>query len=297
MPLAPRWRADPAVAAPPSPRWRGPLLGAGLGLCLGLAIGLSFAVGAWYAGPERTVQAPPPAEGAPAQPAASVAAPTGAEAPFSSAQAPMGPAAPPVVGDLPEPPPSARPVPAVGADLPSAASADPAPVRPEPTPAVTAKVEPPRAPASAATSEGPAIAPPALPGGAGRAIAATPAEAPMPERDVPLAAADRLPPPEPSPAVPAEEIRRSIYLHAPTALPDGAVAEIAAVLGGSGFSVNAPIRVGFDVGSDHVRYYHAGDADAARAVARTLDATARDFTGYRPAPAPGTIEVWLATSR
>ena len=311
IPLVPRWRADAApspadpariaTATPPKPRWRGPILGGGLGLCLGLAIGLGFAVGAWYANSDLTDPARPAPGGTEVETVAiatppPTASPADPQAPLSSAEAPTGPATPAVVEDLPQPGPSARSVPGVGSAPPAAGDPDVAPARPEPAPAVAAAVEPPQPPTSVAVGEGPAVAPLALPGGRGSSIVAVPPEAPTSERDVPVAAADPLPAQEPRPA-PSDGVRRTVYIHAPTALPDGAVAEIAAALGAAGFAVSTPIRVGFDVGADHVRFYHAEDAEAARGLARTLDGTARDFTGYRPAPAAGTIEVWLATDR
>lgn len=89
----------------------------------------------------------------------------------------------------------------------------------------------------------------------------------------------------------------TIYLHAPQGITGGALGAAEAALERTGLVVRGPIRVGFDVGADHVRFYHRADAGAARAVAQTLSAAARDFTSYRPSPAPGTIEVWLAAGR
>ena len=43
-----------------------------------------------------------------------------------------------------------------------------------------------------------------------------------------------------------------------------------------------------------VRFFHPEDAPEAARIAAAVDATARDFSAYRPAPAPGTLDVWLA---
>ena len=103
------------------------------------------------------------------------------------------------------------------------------------------------------------------------------------------------PGPEAEPA-PAAAGARAIYLHAPSELSEGALSEVAEALGRAGFTARGPIPVGFDVGTDHVRFYHEADREVAQAVARAIGGRARDFTDYRPSPAAGTIEIWLAST-
>ena len=108
------------------------------------------------------------------------------------------------------------------------------------------------------------------------------------------------PPPAPAPVEPgsvADASRYRVHLHAPASLGPGVFEVASSVLGDSGFAVTDPIPVGFDVGSDHVRYFYERDAAAARQVARSLGGVARDFSTYRPRPSPGTIEVWLTAER
>ncbi|WP_138464497.1 hypothetical protein [Poseidonocella sp. HB161398] len=56
-------------------------------------------------------------------------------------------------------------------------------------------------------------------------------------------------------------------------------------------------KVGFPVRSPSVRYFRAGDREKAAAACRLSFGTCRDeladFTGYRPLPRAGTVEVWL----
>ena len=52
------------------------------------------------------------------------------------------------------------------------------------------------------------------------------------------------------------------------------------------------------VAADQVRYFHAGDAPLARAVAERLgtvfdEVAVRDFGHYRPRPPAGLVEVWI----
>jgi len=70
---------------------------------------------------------------------------------------------------------------------------------------------------------------------------------------------------------------------------------------GVGEITRAPAR--FNVSRTNVRYYRPEYGDVARGVGQVLDrnlagapVATRDFTDFRPLPAPGTIEVWLAGS-
>lgn len=86
----------------------------------------------------------------------------------------------------------------------------------------------------------------------------------------------------------------SIQVHAPSNLPDDKLNAFTTALRETGFSVKDPKRVGFSISKNNIRYFHAGDAEAAQILAEAVDGTARDFTSFSPSPPVGTIEVWLA---
>ncbi len=100
-------------------------------------------------------------------------------------------------------------------------------------------------------------------------------------------------PPPVEPVVPDPGAYR-LRVSAPATAPAAEVEAIGATLAGAGFPGVQPQRVGFTVSRTHLRYYNAEDAAVAQAIAARLDAEARDFTGFRPKPAVGTIEVWIA---
>lgn len=91
---------------------------------------------------------------------------------------------------------------------------------------------------------------------------------------------------------PDSDIR--VHVHAPPSVGADALRDIAARLRTSGYAVNDPAGVGFVITQSHVRYYHPQDAAAAERIAGQIEGPARDFTGFRPQPAVGTLEVWLA---
>ena len=79
-------------------------------------------------------------------------------------------------------------------------------------------------------------------------------------------------------------------------MADADVEDVVAALTETGFTVSDPARVTFRISSNHVRFYHAADAEAAAALAAEIGGPARDFTTFSPAPPEGLIEVWLAGS-
>lgn len=85
-----------------------------------------------------------------------------------------------------------------------------------------------------------------------------------------------------------------VYVNAPPSVGADALRDITARLRTTGYAVNDPAGVGFVISQSHVRYYHAQDAVAAERLAGQIDGPARDFTGFRPQPAVGTLEVWIA---
>jgi hypothetical protein len=178
------------------------------------------------------------------------------------------------------------------------APAPPAVAEAGPPAAATAAAAPPPAPPPAGPPDAPAAGDPAV------AVAAPPpvAEPAAPEAiDVAAAAPDAAPPaPEPAgAAMPAWAAGTRVFLHHP---PDArAEAEAAAeALRTAGVAEVALVAAPLSVARTNVRFYHAGDAAAARGVATllaTADAAppeARDFTHFSPPPEPGMVEVWLA---
>jgi hypothetical protein len=100
-------------------------------------------------------------------------------------------------------------------------------------------------------------------------------------------------------AVPFADRNLRLIVHAPTSIPGADVDAALTVLAGAVAPPEGPIQVNYAISGSNVRYYHADDADVAIAAASSLSnrlgpVEARDFTGYRPSPAPGTIEVWLS---
>ncbi len=87
-------------------------------------------------------------------------------------------------------------------------------------------------------------------------------------------------------------IRLSVF--APSALEADPVAALVASVeaGANTDSVLSPVD--FKVSATHVRYYREEDLPAAKQVAALAGGTVRDFTGYAPQPAKGTVELWLA---
>jgi hypothetical protein len=102
-------------------------------------------------------------------------------------------------------------------------------------------------------------------------------------------------------ALPAQEVTASIDVHLHHRGADAAVAaradEIAATLRGLGATVelfDAGDRV---VNADRLRFFFPSDAAAADVLVEALPATIlQDFTHYTPTPAPGTLELWLAST-
>ena len=188
------------------------------------------------------------------------------------------------------------PVAAIGAiasdkPAPPGRVADRAPPEPGPNRAPVAPVAAPTPTAAAAPTELGELTPlPPMADLRARIVARPPSAAARIDADPVDVAA--LPPPPPA----APDLSRyTVYLHAPTGSGEGSLREATASLDAAGYAVAEPIPVSFGVDTDHVRFYRRKDAEAARAIAEVLGGEARDFTSYRPRPAPGTIEVWLAS--
>jgi hypothetical protein len=91
-----------------------------------------------------------------------------------------------------------------------------------------------------------------------------------------------------------------IFILYPEGDPAAAEADaLYAALSGSGELPLVVLRdVGFTIASPRIRYFHAADAAAARALVDFLDApdgewALQDFSHIRPLPAPGTVEIYV----
>ena len=100
----------------------------------------------------------------------------------------------------------------------------------------------------------------------------------------------------PAPATPKPFSFPDVLVHvlAPSSMSDDRLNGIANTLKDAGFLIKDPARVRFTIRQSNVRYYSAEDAEAARALAKIVGGTARDFTSFSPSPPTGTIEVWFA---
>jgi hypothetical protein len=105
--------------------------------------------------------------------------------------------------------------------------------------------------------------------------------------------------PPPPPAVPGPVA--TVRIHAPVNLSRAEVDRAIAALRAQGHRIEGPFRVSFSISRSNARYFHGGDAEAARAVSGALGPSARgttvetrDFTHFAPRPPAGTVELWLA---
>ncbi len=111
--------------------------------------------------------------------------------------------------------------------------------------------------------------------------------------------ADRLPPPEVGDAAVATVAapagpRPQVALHLSPGLPQTAIYAAQAAVTEAGLDLAGTSIARFGVAESEVRFFHDEDAAEAARISDGLDARPRDFSAYRPAPPPGTLEVWLA---
>lgn len=118
----------------------------------------------------------------------------------------------------------------------------------------------------------------------------TPDERPAPS----LAAVATVPPVAEVPADPPADPGLQVTLLLPPDLSQPALYEARAALMISGVDPTTTSVARFGVARSEVRFFHPDDAADAERIATEMGAEARDFTDYRPTPAPGTLEVRLA---
>ncbi len=83
-----------------------------------------------------------------------------------------------------------------------------------------------------------------------------------------------------------------LVLQIPDKVGDSRVAEYKDAAEAAGLTVDRVIRTSFTISGTNVRYYHERDAEAAKFIADTMGARARDFTSFRPTPKLGLIEIY-----
>jgi hypothetical protein len=99
---------------------------------------------------------------------------------------------------------------------------------------------------------------------------------------------------EAAPLPPAPEVFLRVTILAPQSVASATTDELAQTVSDRGHSVAAIKPVNFKITERNLRYYHAEDREEAARLAETFDARLRDFTSFRPLPAQGTVEIWLA---
>ena len=85
----------------------------------------------------------------------------------------------------------------------------------------------------------------------------------------------------------------NIVLHIPNGAQRSDATTLLGAAVGAGFEIADIQPAGFTISRTNVRYFHAKDAQAARALAGAIGGQLRDFTSFKPPPDPGVIEIWL----
>ena len=97
---------------------------------------------------------------------------------------------------------------------------------------------------------------------------------------------------EGAPAVEADPLRVTIL--APARVDQKVAEELASDVQNVGHELVRVKDVQFNINQRNLRYFHETDRASAARMAERYDAELRDFTWFRPRPAEGTAELWLA---
>ncbi|MEM1066540.1 MAG: hypothetical protein AAGJ74_13655 [Pseudomonadota bacterium] len=89
----------------------------------------------------------------------------------------------------------------------------------------------------------------------------------------------------------AQDLR--IILTTSSAMSANQRAGFQAAIESFGFTISTAQEAGFRISENQVRFFHPEDINAAGALADAVGARVRDFTTFRPAPPPGTLEIYL----
>lgn len=194
--------------------------------------------------------------------------------------------APPLPQTMPEP----TALPASAEDPVAETELTAAQAMPEPDPGLMPSPEPalPEPEVAAAPTPTPAPAPDAAP-----EPAAAPADA-LALR--PLARPGDVPPITASAPVLTTWERTRVVVNVPGGGTTGDVVATEAAIAAAGFPNVQRARVAVAQERPNVRYFHAGDAEAAQALATATGSVARNFTWHTPVPREGYLELWLPGS-
>lgn len=218
--------------------------------------------------------------------------PAAAPAPAPRASAGLGTRVVPAPGLWTQAPDTAPVVGPAGAGAPQVAALAPEQVVPAPT-------SPPILPGAVEPAPGTLSAPSTL-----RRLEPQATAAPLPGLR-PAVSPPVTPRPRPKPPI-REEMARDptvaeaqVFVYFPRG-GEATGAKAVAALRAAGVAGAAALPAGVSVSRANIRYFHATDLVASQRIAKILAAgleapapDARDFTGFRPQPAPGLIEVWL----
>lgn len=91
-----------------------------------------------------------------------------------------------------------------------------------------------------------------------------------------------------------DSARFDIVLHFPNRVGLEEAEELAASAARAGFRIEKLRPAGFSISSTNVRYFHDEDREAASLLAEAVGGELRDFTNFRPPPATGVIEIYMA---
>lgn len=124
---------------------------------------------------------------------------------------------------------------------------------------------------------------------------------------LPKAAADRLPgagsdapvsvadaAAEETPAFPAPLSLLRVTILVPETADPGLADDLTADLEARGHEIGSVKTVNLKISERNIRYYHDEDRGEAARLAEAYGGRLRDFTNFRPSPADGTVEIWLA---
>lgn len=132
------------------------------------------------------------------------------------------------------------------------------------------------------------------------APAPTPAPAPDPAADAmafrPLARPGTVPPITAAAPVLTTWENTRVVVNVPGGGTTGDVVATEAAIAAAGFPNVERARVDVAQERPNVRYFHAGDAEAAQALAAATGSIARNFTWHTPVPREGYLELWLSGS-
>ena len=99
--------------------------------------------------------------------------------------------------------------------------------------------------------------------------------------------------PVPAPRPTAQNALR-VAMFYPGSFATAEASDLADLVRGRGHELSTLKSVDFSVSGTNIRFYHSEDRPEAERLAQLVGGRLRDFTAFRPSPARGTVEIWLA---